>query len=290
MSASASRRRAAFTWWPSTRRPFTTTVPRPSRCARSSASITSSGGGEVVRLGREGVVAVGQLERMHQALAVEAQVAREAAGVLEGLHVLQVRGDAVDDGAVVGAAREQHVREAVQERHAIGRAPAVQLVQQVARSRSRGRRCDRRPTAISSARSTPSGLSIITMIGRWLPPARVEERERLVHVRASTRRWGRAPRRRRCRPPPSRLRAPRRVEVVHAHHDFAPPVAAREHRLAPRCGATRPSSRPGSGRPRSRITESTLQRARLVQVARAAARDVEHRAAGAVVGIHASSA
>ena len=68
---------------------------------------------------------------MHQALAVEAEVAREAAGVLEGLHVLEVRGDAVDHGAVVGAPGEQHVREAVHERDAIGRAPAVQLVQEV---------------------------------------------------------------------------------------------------------------------------------------------------------------
>src|SRR6185312_12340934 len=41
MSASARRRLAAFTWWPSISRPFRTTVPRPSRWALSSASITS---------------------------------------------------------------------------------------------------------------------------------------------------------------------------------------------------------------------------------------------------------
>jgi len=51
MSESARRRLAAFTWWPSMRRPFTTTVPRPSRCALSSASITSSAAARSCGLG-----------------------------------------------------------------------------------------------------------------------------------------------------------------------------------------------------------------------------------------------
>jgi hypothetical protein len=44
--------------------------------------------GELGGLGREGFVALGELQRMRQALAVEAQVAREATGVFEGLQVL----------------------------------------------------------------------------------------------------------------------------------------------------------------------------------------------------------
>ena len=53
---------------------------------------------------------------MHQALAVEAQVAREAARVLERLHVLQVRWRCRPPRALVGAPGEQHLREAVHER------------------------------------------------------------------------------------------------------------------------------------------------------------------------------
>ena len=44
----------------------------------SANSFTLVGGGEVVGLGREGIVAVGQLEGVHEALAVEPQVAGKA--------------------------------------------------------------------------------------------------------------------------------------------------------------------------------------------------------------------
>src|SRR5436853_227365 len=56
---------------------------------------------------------------------------RKAARVFEGLHVLQVGGDAVDHRAVVRAAREEHLAQRVHHRDAVGSAPAVELVQEV---------------------------------------------------------------------------------------------------------------------------------------------------------------
>ena len=257
MSASASRRLAAFTWWPSIRRPFTTTVPRPSRCACSSASITSSGGREVVGLRRERVVAVGKLERMHEALAVEAQVAPQAARQLEGLHVLQVRRDAVHHRAIVGAAREQHVREAVHERDAVGRAPAVQLVEQVggrdhqAGDAVRGRRDLHRAQHGERALDHQHDRQVLAAGG-------VEQRRGPRSRRPSTRCWERGWHRRPMLGDGLHVvAAPGRVEVVHPHDDLAPADSRRRAPPRPRCGATRPSSRPGSGSPRSRITEST---------------------------------
>jgi hypothetical protein len=79
--------------------------------------------------------------------------------------------------------------------------------------------------------------------------------------------------------------APRRVEVVHAHHDFAPPVAAGEHRLdhvAARLLLFLDQDRI------AQVEDHAVhpQRARLVQIARVAAGNIQHGAPRAKVGVH----
>ena len=83
------------------------------------------------------------------------------------------------------------------------------------------------------------------------------------------------------------LQAPRRVEVVHADHDLAPSVAPGQHRL------DHIPARLLFQLHEDRVAQVqddrvNLERARLVQIARAAPRHIEHRASGAERGIHPS--
>src|SRR6185503_11476662 len=87
MSASASRRLAALTWCASISRPFTTTVPRPSRFALSSASITSSAAARPWSWVRRSEVATSR-----HAIRSDAEAISTARSTASGLSIISMMG------------------------------------------------------------------------------------------------------------------------------------------------------------------------------------------------------